>query len=966
MRRPSLALAAGLVLLAACSSDPAATSESAEPLASAPPPPEASEPSEPAGTEPPPPEGEPFDVDPDVRIGTLDNGLTYYLRDNDRPGARVELRLVVDAGSVLEDDDQSGVAHFLEHMLFNGTERFPENELVDVLRGFGADFGADINASTSYDETVYELSVPTDDDEVVGTAFDVLVDWLSAATIDEQQVIDERGVVLDEYRGSEEAAGGRIFDAIERLFFAGTAYEGRDPIGDRAAIEAMTAEPLRRFYDQWYRPDTSAVVVVGDLDLDTMEALVRDGFATVESRTDATGRVGREIAISTEPRAEVYGEPDLAEAFVELTLPTVAEPLDDTASAGRSILDALVFDVIASRLADDVARGDTDLLGASVDSNSHVRPLDAPSVLVDAEPDDVDAALDALLVEFERVRRYGFGDAEVARAVDRARAASDAAFDARDTVQDVDYAARYVDHFLTGSAIADAETTYEFEQALLDSVSAGLLAERFAERWAASAPHVLVVGPADAELPDAAEVVDAVVAMADRDVEDRADDTGGATQLMEPPEPVGESSIEELVDEPGVFLDATMLEFPNGARLIVNPTDIVDGRVSLAGRSPGGLSLVADADVAAAQLAGQVVGASGLGDLDVVATDQLLAGTDAFVEGGLTPYEEQLYGDAASSDLETLFQLLHLTMAAPNIDDVAVDRVVTDTELLLADVANDQDLAVQVELYAQVYGDEPRLQPLPEEAALAGVDAATVERVWAERFGDAGDWVFSLAGDVDEGEVLDLARRYIGTLPGSARTEEPVDLTPDPPPGVVRSEVAAGTGDRGEVVLFTAGPARSLTLEERVHADVVTGLVSNRLTDVVREELGESYSPFSVTYPSTDLVPRIETIALATGAPDRLGEIARIVQSVIAPLRAGEVTDDELSAAVESLRSEYELFSNEQLNDVLLASVLDDRPADELVRRVFVLDEVDAASVATFTTEHLPIDRYVEVTAIPA
>ena len=191
----------------------------------------------------------PSPTDPDVRIGTLANGLTYYIRDNDRPGGRAELRLVVNAGSANEEPDQSGVAHFLEHMLFNGTEQFPENELIDVLRGFGAEFGADINAFTSYDETVYQLTVATDDDEVVATGLDVLTQWLSAATLDPTAVEQERGVVLDEWRGSEQSSQGRLFDAIERLFLAGTGYEGRDPIGTSEAIESMTPEPLRRFYD---------------------------------------------------------------------------------------------------------------------------------------------------------------------------------------------------------------------------------------------------------------------------------------------------------------------------------------------------------------------------------------------------------------------------------------------------------------------------------------------------------------------------------------------------------------------------------------------------------------------------------------------------------------------------------------------------------------------------------------------
>ena len=217
--------------------------------------------------------------DPAIPIGELDNGLRYLIRDNDNPGGRVEMRLAVDAGSVLEDDTQDGGAHFLEHMLFNGTEQFPENELIAVLRGFGAGFGADINAYTSYDETVYQLTMPTADDTVVDTGLDVLEQWLSAATIDQAQVEAERGVVLDEWRGSESSSDGRIFATLEELFLAGSAYEDRDPIGTDTSIEAMDAEPLRRFYDDWYRPDNASVIVVGDIDPDVIEQGIIDRFA---------------------------------------------------------------------------------------------------------------------------------------------------------------------------------------------------------------------------------------------------------------------------------------------------------------------------------------------------------------------------------------------------------------------------------------------------------------------------------------------------------------------------------------------------------------------------------------------------------------------------------------------------------------------------------------------------------------
>ncbi|MGH9132474.1 MAG: M16 family metallopeptidase, partial [Ilumatobacteraceae bacterium] len=262
--------------------------------------------------------------DPDVAVGMLANGLTYYIRENDRPGGRAELRLAIDAGSAHEATDQSGVAHFVEHMLFNGTEQFPENELLDVLRGFGADFGADINAYTSYDETVYQLTVATDDDDVVATGLDVLAQWLSAATIDPTAVEQERGVVLDEWRGSDQSSQGRLFDAIERLFLAGSGYEGRDPIGTSAAIESMTAEPLRRFYDAWYRPDNAAVVVVGDIDVDEIERSIIDRFGPLAPRAPAPPAPDLVIAPSVDPDVEIHQDPDETSTFVEVTLPLPA------------------------------------------------------------------------------------------------------------------------------------------------------------------------------------------------------------------------------------------------------------------------------------------------------------------------------------------------------------------------------------------------------------------------------------------------------------------------------------------------------------------------------------------------------------------------------------------------------------------------------------------------------------------
>ena len=339
--------------------------------------------------------------DPDLRTGVLANGLTYYIRDNDNPGGSAELRLVVDAGSSQETAEQSGVAHFLEHMLFNGTTRFPKNELIDILRNSGSQFGSDVNAYTSYDETVYQLTMPSRDATTLNTGLDVLAEWLSTATLDPQEVIAERGVVLDEWRSRGETSDGRIETALQHMFLAGSVYEQHAPIGTAAAIEQMSPELLRDFYDSFYRPDNAAVVVIGDIDVDAVLAGIEARFGPVVSRSTDPLPAHPPLNLSTHPTPAVITDPDLTSRVVELTLPMVtdAESIPDSS---HQIADTLIFSIIANRLNDDALGGEQPFDHAYVSDNNFVRPLDAPSVVVEPKVGQTDQAMLALLDEFER------------------------------------------------------------------------------------------------------------------------------------------------------------------------------------------------------------------------------------------------------------------------------------------------------------------------------------------------------------------------------------------------------------------------------------------------------------------------------------------------------------------------------------------------------------------------------------
>lgn len=904
-------------------------------------------------------------VDPDTTVLTLDNGLVVYLRSNDHPGQSAEMRLAVNAGSGSEGADQAGVAHFLEHMLFNGTEAYPGNELVDVLRGFGMEFGADINAYTSYDETVYELTVPLDDDGNLGTGLDVLAQWLRAATLDEDEVVAERGVVLDEWRVRDQTLEGRIGATLDTMFLAGSGYEGRQPIGTDSAIEAMTAAPLRRFYETWYRPDNAAIVVVGDFDVDDVEELVHERFDDLGPA--APGALpARDLGIDayTEAAAVVLADPDEVQAEAELTYPVPAEPIVTTSALRDQLVTVLAFDMIANRLGDDLTRGTAPLLSATTSNNDSVRGLHAPSVYVTAEDTSAEDAVNALLVEFERARRFGFDDNELARAVEYYRSGLQAQFDGSATADDSEYAAAFVANFLTHDTIGAPDVEFQAYSELLDGISATDVADAFDDHLAASSPHLFVAVPADAaEVPTEADLLAEMADLGEREIEPRAQSTEVSSDVMTPPDPVEETGSSSAADEPGYFLDATRLEFANGAVVILNPTDISDDDISLEVRSPGGLSVLPEGDLVAARYGVPVAASSGVGSVDQVALDTLLAGANV----SLTPYldltSEGFSGGSTTADLELLMQLLHQYIAEPRFEQTALDAAIAADQPYLDDPAADPDFAAYNALLTARYGDSPYYRLLPTQAEIDGVALTDVERLYRSRFTEAGDWVVVLSGDFDLDEATDLARRYVGSLPaGTSEQWKPVE--PDPPVGVVASEVLAGAGDHGSLNLLYTVPSDGSRFEA-LQAAMLNSVLDTRLTDHIREALGASYSPYAGITLYTEPAATVETFVSVSGDPAGLDDLAATVHDDLVDLATNGPTADEFDAAMAALLQEYNYVDNSQLSNVLLLGETDPTALDTFLAEYDELSEITLAELAAFARRVLPVGDYIQVIQRP-
>ena len=909
--------------------------------------------------------GEPIPTDPATRVLTLENGLVVYLRSNGRPGGSAEMRLVIDAGSAMEGPDQAGVAHFLEHMMFNGTSRFPDNELISVLRDFGMEFGADINAYTSYDETVYQLTVPVDDDDNLGVGLDVLAEWLSSATLADEQVTAERGVVMDEWRVRDQTLDGRIAAALDDMFLAGTAYEGRSPIGDESAIGNMTAEPLRRFYDNWYRPENAAIVVVGDIDVDQVEQLVRDRFAPIAGRGEPASRPDLTVAPFTEAEAVVLSDPDEVQPWVELTYPVPSEPHASASSMRDHAMTVLAFDMIANRLADDITRDDAPFESAFASNNDLVRGLDAPSVYVASGDGSATDTADAVMVEIERALRHGFGQNELARALAYYRSGLEADFDARNTRGDGEYADDFVANFLENATIGTADDEFRVYGEVLDSITAADVAARLVDHVGSSAPHLFVSVPdGSGAPPTSADLLQLPAQIAGRDIQPRAQDAAVADRLMQAPEPVKESSSSAMIDEPGFFLDATRLQFANGAVVILNPTDIADGDIAVVAGSFGGLSVVRPDDARAARYGPSVAAASGLGDLDQVAVATILGGANTDLSPYLDMTSEGFSGTTTPDDLELTLQLMHLYFVSPRFEQSALDAVISEDQAYLDDPTADPDFAAYDALNAARYGDDPRYRLLPTQDELDGLELADVERLFTERFSNASDWVFVFSGDFDIDELTDLARRYVGTLEGNGKSEQWQPVEPEPPTGVVELEVQAGTGATGSLSLLYTVPAQGL-IYEHLDAALLTSVLDARLTDHIREALGASYSPLAYTTVYDAPTATVETYVSVSGDPEGLEELAAVVRSDLIDLAKNGPSAAEHQAASAAVQQQYGYLNNMQLAYELLLADNDPDSLDLFLGGSAALERISRSDVQEYALHALPADHYIQVIQRP-
>lgn len=904
----------------------------------------------------------PLPVDPNVRTGTLDNGLQYYIRRNTEPEDRAELYLAVDAGSILENEDQLGLAHFVEHMLFNGTRRYPNEELIDFLESTGMRFGPDVNAYTSFDETVYTLTIPTDSARIVGQAFDVLEDWAGYAALTEEMIDKERGVVVEEWRARGENAQGRIREQILPVILHGSRYKDRLPIGTPEIIKEASYETIRSFYNTWYRPDLMAVIAVGDFDPDHFEALIREHFSTLEAPADPVERPSYDAPGHDETVYAIVTDPEYPVTTFTVYYKQAAKPAETLGDYRSRLVASLFNNILNARLAEVARRGNAPFLGAQAFKGAFVRPAEFYGLSAQTDEDSLLTGLHAVLTEAARVREHGFTETELARQKQETLRAYQQAYNERDKTNSSAFAREYVSHFLEDEPAPGIAFEFETVRQLLPGISVDEVNALAEELLASQNRAVVVVMPEKEGLtpPTKEQLASVIESVQDASVEAYVDDVEDRP-LIENSLDGADVAATSFVSEIGV----TVVELTNGVRVVMKPTDFKEDEVKFTAFSPGGSSLLPDHEAFEAETSTSIVTRSGVADFDRTQLEKMLAGKIVSVSPYVSETEEGFNGSASPEDLETLFQLIHLYFTSPRTDQDAIESYQNQMRSSLENRAANPMAVFNDSLIAALYDDHIRRVP-PTIEMVQSVDSEDVMRYYEDRFSDAGDFTFVFAGSFDVDRLTELSKTYLGSLPTIDRDETWRDVAPDLPEGVVETTVHKGVGQQSWVALAFSGPFAY----DRENRHAIRSL-SDALTILLRRDLREDRGGVygvSVNTSTSDRPDETYTMFIYFScAPERVDELTEAVFTQIEKLKAEGPPEDVVSTVKEQQRRERE--TDLRTNDFWV-SVLDfyysrDEDVLDVLRYEELIQSMTGEEIREAAQTYLDMDRYVKGVLYP-
>jgi len=769
-------------------------------------------------------------LDSAVKVGKLPNGFTYYIRKNIEPKSRVTLYLANKVGSVLENDDQQGLAHFMEHMSFNGTKHFPKNEMVSYLQKAGVRFGADLNAYTSFDETVYQLPIPTDDPEILKNGFQIMRDWAQEATLDSTEIEKERGVVLEEKRLGK-SAQQRLQYKYLPIILNQSRYSNRLPIGTEEVLKNFTASTIRSFYADWYRPNLQALIVVGDIDVNATEKTIKDLFSNLKSPAKPRERIKYTIPLAQKNQFFVATDKEFPVTVVQVLIKFPESKLITTADYHQSILRGLYNRIIGARIAELSKQANPPFIQGGNSIGGFLANLDVATSIIVGKPGELEKGFKAVWTEVERAKKFGFTQTELDRAKDALLQNIESAYKEKDKTNSDNYVREYLNLFLKQEASPGITYEYHFYKDNLGGITLDEINGVVKKYLVDVNRDIIILGPDKdaATLPTEAIVNGWVADVQKSDISAYVDNVSVKPLLAKKPV-AGKVVAEKKLDGIGVV----ELTLSNGVKVELKPTDFKNDEINFNAFSPGGTSLYTDEEFESANRASSLINNSGVADYNSVQLTKYLTGKIVRVSPYISERTEGISGSAAPKDLETALQLVYLYFTQPRKDVDVYKGLLSQEKASIANRSNDPP-SVFSDTVSAVLGNYSvrRTGPSIEKYDKINLDRAF--EIYKDRFADASDFTFTFVGSFDVEKLKPLLEQYLGALPSTKRIESARNLGIHIPAGKIQKQVFKGQEPKSTVRLTFSGVYQYNETENNL-LDALSEVLNIKLIERLRED----------------------------------------------------------------------------------------------------------------------------------
>jgi len=902
----------------------------------------------------------PFDSQ--VLKGKLDNGLTYYIRQNAKPENKVELRLIINAGSILEDDDQQGLAHFCEHMCFNGTEHFKKNELVNYLQGLGIEFGGDLNAYTSFDETVYMLPIPTENPETVDTGLLVLRDWANGVLFTGEEIDKERGVILEELRIGQ-GAQQRMRDQYFPKIFKGSQYANRLPIGHKDLLETFEYETIRRFYKEWYRPDLMAVIAIGDLDPQEMKKKIETHFGNIKMPEKYRPRKTFTVPDHQETYVSVVSDKEAQYTLIQLLYKDDTQETNTWADYKRNLAQNLYQGMISARLQELTQSAQPPFMYAAAGYSGLVRTKNAYTSIAVVGPDGIENALKTLLKENQRVKNHGFTQTELDRYKSEYLKNLEQQYNEKDKTESAQYVNEYLNNFLENEPSPGIEAEYKFTRTAIADITLEEV-NAFAKDWIKNNNRVVIIMAPEKEgivLPSETDVKNWLNDADKEKVEAYVDATSDRPLMECPPRPAESRKLKYYRNT-----DIQEIVFANGLKVVYKPTKFKNDEILVSAYSLGGSSLYNDSEFKSAEMGADLVSQSGLNGFTSIQLNKLLADKNISIYPYIGTLSEGFKGSTTPQDLETLLQLINLYFTSPNFSKQSFTSIINKQKMYIPNLLQDPQTFYRNEVSKIMAQNSPRGSYIPTMKDLDLLNFDIAKRAYCERFDNAEDFTFFFVGNIDMEKALPLMQSYLGSIPGRSIKENYVDLGVRPPKGKLEKTVFKGQDEKSMVNIIYTGDAKVSSKEKHL-LQSLGDILTIKLIENLREEKSGVYGVGARGSLSQNPYGHFKfSIGFPCG-PDHVDELTAAVYAEIAKIKSEGPTQKDIDKVKEAQR--LDLKENYKKNSFWLSSIqnayFNNMNPEDIMKKQSFINDLSVKSLKKVAKKYLIDENLIQVVLMP-